>query len=295
MPLPVPLCQLGGPSGNFRTVPVELSRAEGIRVYFIISPDIDNPEVGRDVSVAMDGQLIGRVISVGPREDFRFDTDALVAVLEERRPPLVVLTTPNNPTGRAMTIDEVRRVAEAARDGFVVVDEAYIEFGDEPSAQTLIDRFRNVLVMRTLSKGFGLAGLRVGYLLGAPEIVRELYKARIPFMVDPVAEQVACALLREEELLEERIQQLIDGRDFLYRELTNLPDVEVIPSDANFLTFKTPIEPDDLVHHMANERILIRNVSSYPELNGYVRANAGTGHENKAFVTTLKSALVHAA
>ncbi len=236
----------------------------------------------------------GDVVSVDPLEDFRFDADGLVAAVREHNPPLTVVTTPNNPTGRAMSIEEIERIAEAADDGFVVVDEAYIEFVDGPSAQTLIERYPNIFVMRTLSKGFGLAGLRVGYLLGAPEIVQELYKARIPFMVDPMAEQAACALLREKELLEDRIRQLIEGRKFLYNELSKLPNVDVIPSSANFLTFKTPVDPDVLIHRLADEKILIRNVSSYPELKGYVRANAGTAHENKAFVTTLKSALVHA-
>lgn len=236
----------------------------------------------------------GRVISVAPRADFSFDTDGLVDAIREHRPPLVVLTTPNNPTGLAMSPEEIERVVKAARDGFVVVDEAYIEFVDGPMARQLIDTYANVLVMRTFSKAYGLAGLRIGYLLGAPAVVRELYKARIPFMVDPFTERVACALLQETELLDERIQAMIDGRKYLHRELESMPGVDVIPSSANFVTFKTPLDPNDLVQRLAEEKVLIRNVSGYPELNGYVRANAGTAAENKAFVTTLKSALVQA-
>lgn len=233
----------------------------------------------------------GELITVAPQENLRFDTPALIEAIQEHQPAVVIITTPNNPTGLALSAEEVQQIVEAADDGFVVVDEAYYDFVEGESAKQLIADHPNVLVLRTFSKAWGLAGLRIGYLMGDPAVVGELYKARIPFMINPFTEQVACAALDRLDLLEERVEKIIDERNQLFEALNALPGVDPLPSSANFLTFKTPVDPDQLIEMMAQEKILIRNVSSYPELEGYVRVNAGTPKENKAFLTTLKTAL----
>lgn len=232
----------------------------------------------------------GDLTSVPPRADLSFDTEAILEAVERTQPGLVVLTSPNNPTGLAMPIGEIEAVVAAA-PGFVVVDEAYVEFNDEPSAQTLLDRYPHLIILRTFSKACGLAGLRLGYLMAHPEVAAELLKARLPFMIDRLAEASALALLRRPELIAERATFLKARCTELTGSLASLDGVEVVPSQANFVLFKTPVEPAELMQRLAASGVLVRNMGGYPELRGYLRVNAGTQTENKAFLVALKSAL----
>ncbi|WP_456428384.1 histidinol-phosphate transaminase [Rhodocaloribacter sp.] len=232
----------------------------------------------------------GEVIGVPPRPDLRFDADALTAAVERAQPALTVLASPNNPTGLAMSPDEIERVVAAA-PGFVLVDEAYVEFNEEPSALRLLARHPNVLVLRTFSKAFGLAGLRVGYLMGRPPVIAELLKARLPFMVDRFAEIVAMTLLQRPELVRARIDELKASCRRLTADLQALDGVEVIPSQTNFVLFRTGLEPRVVMAGLAARGVLVRDMSGYPELPGYLRVNAGMPRENQAFVAALKETL----
>lgn len=232
----------------------------------------------------------GRIHAVPPRPDLQFDVEGLLEAIRRHRPALVILTSPNNPTGLAMTLEDIEAVVAAA-PGLVLIDEAYVEFADSVGAQPLLARYPHVLLLRTFSKAFGLAGLRLGYLIGHPEVVQELYKARIPFMVDRLAETVALTLLRHLDLVQHRVAEIKAGVQWLYQALAALPGVAPLASQANFVTFRTPLEPDVLLARLAKDGILIRNMSGYPELRGYVRVNAGRAEENQAFMVALKKAL----
>jgi histidinol-phosphate aminotransferase len=227
---------------------------------------------------------------VPPRSDLRFDTDGLVEAVQATGATLTVLATPNNPTGRALRLDEIERIA-AASPGVVVVDEAYVEFNSEPSALQLLDDHPNVIVLRTLSKAFGLAGIRIGYLIAQPPVVRELMKARLPFMVGRFAEQAALAVLRRPDLVEERVRQMQVSITEVREALKTFNDVEVVPTEANFVIFTTSWPADELQDRLAERGVLVRNMSGYPELEGYLRVNAGTRAENKAFLTALEETL----
>jgi histidinol-phosphate aminotransferase len=228
--------------------------------------------------------------SVPPQEDFRFDADALAAAATETDAVLTILTTPNNPTGLAMTLDEIEHVVTAS-SGFVVVDEAYVEFNPAGSAVDLLDRHSNVLILRTLSKGFGLAGARLGYLLAHPAVVHELMKARLPFMVDRFAEQTALAVLRRPDLIEDRVQRIQASITDLTEALRSMDRVEVVPSEANFVIFTTSVPADLLQDRLADHGVLVRNMGGYPELEGYLRVSAGTESENNAFLDALETSL----
>lgn len=232
--------------------------------------------------------------SVPPRDDLRFDTDALVEAVSEKAPVLTVLTTPNNPTGRAMTLDEIERVV-AASPGFVVVDEAYVEFNSEGTAADLLDQHPNVIVLRTLSKAFGLAGIRIGYLIAHPDVVNELMKARLPFMVSRFAEKTALAVLRQYNLVKKRVQKIKSSIEGVTQALQDMKGVEVVPSEANFVLFTTPLPADVLQERLADQGVLVRNMGGYPELEGYLRVSAGTEQENNAFVGALETSLHTAA
>lgn len=228
--------------------------------------------------------------SVPPKDDLRFDADALAEAVVKTDAALTVLATPNNPTGLAMTLDEIERVV-AASPGIVVVDEAYVEFNPEGTAATLLDRHPNLIILRTLSKAFGLAGLRLGYLLAHPSVVTELMKARLPFMVNRVAERTALAILQRPNLIEERVRRLQDSISHLSEALQSMESVDVVPSAANFVIFTTPVPADALQERLADHGILVRNLGGYPELEGYLRVSAGTEEENNAFLDALETSL----
>lgn len=232
----------------------------------------------------------GRLLAIPPRADLSFDAGAILDTVRREQPALTVLTTPNNPTGLAMPLDEIRPIVEAA-SGFVVVDEAYVEFSREESAQVLLEDHDNLMLMRTLSKAFGLAGLRVGYLMAHPDVAYELLKARLPFMVDPLAEAVAQALLQRPELIRSRVAQIEESARALFTAMAEVEGVEVVPSQANFVIFRTPLEPKMLIRRLAEQGVLVRDMGGYPELAGYARVNAGTPAENQAFLVALKTAL----
>ena len=230
---------------------------------------------------------------VPPQDDFGFDADALATAAAETDAVLTILTTPNNPTGLAMTLDELEQVVRAS-SGFVVIDEAYVEFNPEGTAIDLLERHPNVLILRTLSKGFGLAGARLGYLLAHPAVVTELMKARLPFMVDRFAEQTALAVLRRPGLIEDRVSRIEASITTLTEALQAMEGVEVVPSQANFVIFTTPVPADTLQDRLADRGVLVRNMGGYPELEGYLRVSAGTEEENNAFLDALDVSLEEA-
>ncbi|WP_263834565.1 histidinol-phosphate transaminase [Salinibacter sp.] len=230
---------------------------------------------------------------VPPQDDFGFDADALATAAAETDAVLTILTTPNNPTGLAMTLDELEQVVTAS-SGFVVIDEAYVEFNPEGTAIDLLERHPNVLILRTLSKGFGLAGARLGYLLAHPAVVTELMKARLPFMVDRFAEQTALAVLRRPDLIEDRVSRIEASITTLTEALQAMEEVEVVPSQANFVVFTTPLPADTLQDRLADRGVLVRNMGGYPELEGYLRVSAGTEGENNAFLDALDVSLEEA-
>ena len=225
------------------------------------------------------------------REDFRFDAEALVEAARRHRPSLIVLASPNNPTGLAMTLDEIAAVAEAS-EGFVAVDEAYLEFSEEGSALRLMDAHPNLILLRTFSKACGLAGLRLGFLIAHPAVLRELRKARTPFMIDPLASAAAHILLASwPEVIVERARRIRADCLAIASALAAMEGVEVVPSQTNFVLFRTPLDADRLKARFLEEGILLRSMSGYPELQGFLRVNAGTEIENKAFTMTLQRLL----
>jgi histidinol-phosphate aminotransferase len=232
----------------------------------------------------------GVVVPVAPLPNLAFDMEGVLAAVARTNAPLTILTTPNNPTGLALTRDEVIAVLEES-NGIVVVDEAYVEFNPNGTVLDLIERFPNLIVLRTLSKAFGLAGLRVGFLMGHPRLVSEMMKSRLPFMVDRIAESVALSLLRRPGLVERRIADIKRWTAGLTREMSEMDLVDVIPSSTNFVLFRSNQDPATLVGRLADLGILVRGMQGYPELTDYLRVTSGTEHENRLFLNALNAAV----
>lgn len=232
----------------------------------------------------------GDVVPVDPRPDFSHDPDDVIAAMEASGAPLTVVCTPNNPTGHAFSHEALERLAEAA-PGFLLIDEAYVEFVEGPSAAEVARRRPNVLVMRTFSKAMGLAGLRLGYLLGHPDVVAELEKPHLPFLTDRLSETAALALLECDDVVDERVRALTAEREKMLAALAHRGDVETVPSAANFFIIRTPLAPAALLPALLGEGIRIRDVSGYPALRGWARVSVGLPAENRAFLDALNRVL----
>lgn len=229
--------------------------------------------------------------TIPPRNDLHFDIDALVDAVKRTNAAMTVITTPNNPTGLAVPPADLERVLQAT-PGVVVIDEAYVEFNEYPPATELLDAYPNLIILRTLSKAFGLAGLRLGYLMAHEEVVTELMKARLPFMVDRFSEAVGHTVLRNPDLLNERIEQLSAHTKHLADALAARTDVKTVPTSANFVLFAPQTKSANAVQDaLSDQGVLVRNMGGYDALQGYLRVCAGTENENKAFLDALDAVL----
>jgi histidinol-phosphate aminotransferase len=214
-------------------------------------------------------------------------TGALVDAVRRADPHVVFLATPNNPTGRAIDPESVRAVVEAAPNALVVLDEAYGPYADA-RFDAWPARYPNVALLGTLSK-VGLASLRVGWLRGRPELVREIDKARSPFNVPELSQRIAVAALVEfRDELDRIVGEVRRGRDELARGLEAL-GFEVTPSQANFLWARAPLPADVLCGRLATHGVALRHFTSQGErLRDYVRVTVSTASEHALLLQTLR-------
>ena len=227
-------------------------------------------------------------IEVDLDDDFAL-TAPVADAIAAQDPDLVLVPSPNNPVGTPVAPDVLRRLHDGTR-ALVVVDEAYVEFG-APDASLLaaLPELPRLVVVRTFSKAFRLAGLRLGYLVAHPWVVQDVQKVRLPYHLDAV-KQVAglVALEREDAFLGHR-RQVADERDRLAAALADLDGVQVWPSVANFLLFRTAVP--DLFDRLLTHGVLVRDFSSKPRLAGCLRVSIGTPAENDAFLAALRASL----
>ncbi|MFP8962871.1 histidinol-phosphate transaminase [Streptomyces nanhaiensis] len=229
----------------------------------------------------------------GPRnDDFTIDVEAAEAVIAERRPHVVFVCSPNNPTGTAVdagTVLALYDAAQAARPAMVIVDEAYGEFSHRPSLLPLIDGRPNLVVSRTMSKAFGAAGLRLGYLAAHPAVVDAVQLVRLPYHLSAVTQATALAALEHTDTLLGYVRQLKDERDRLVAELRAM-GCEVTESDANFVQFGNFDGPGGA--HAVWQALLERGVLVRDNgVPGRLRVTAGTPAENDAFLDAVRAVL----
>jgi histidinol-phosphate aminotransferase len=226
---------------------------------------------------------------VGHREtDFSLDLDRARALVLETRPAVVLLPSPNNPTGTALPPEAVTTLCEAAPDGVVVVDEAYGEFrrAGTPSALELLPRHRNLVVTRTMSKAFALAGARLGYLAAHPAICDAIRVVRLPYHLSAVTQAVALAALRHAPELLGKVDELRVERDGTVAWLRE-QGLEVADSDANFALFGTFPDRHAVWQGLLDRGVLIREVGP----DGWLRVSIGTPGEMAAFRDALEQVL----
>jgi histidinol-phosphate aminotransferase len=234
--------------------------------------------------------LGGEPVRVRLTPDLQYDAAAIGQARRQSAAAVTVVCSPNNPTGGILTVGEVRRLCEED-GGLVVIDEAYHEFA-RASVVPLLETQKNLIVLRTFSKAMGMAGLRVGYLLASPEIVREVNKARLPYNLNFFSQMAAMAAIDGYEELRGAVGRLSEERERLISLLRDLPGVRPHPSHANFFLIELlDADPKAVFEGLLRRGVLVRDVTSYPMLGRCLRVSVGTPEENEAFLHALGAAL----
>ena len=236
----------------------------------------------RQVATVLDGEVDAVLLT----PDLKYDGAALLNHIETRQPDVTIICSPNNPTGCVIDEAALRSILTAAR-GLVVIDEAYHEFAQR-SVVPLLKEHENLVVLRTFSKAMAYAALRVGYLLAAPDLVREIGKAVLPYNLN-VFSQIAAEVAMEnyESELRPLVAQIIAERDRLFDELSRIKGLTPVRSEANFIVVKSATDPKRIFADLLQHDILIRDVSGYPMLRDYFRFSVGTPEENDYLLKTI--------
>lgn len=238
----------------------------------------------------IDGQVTGtEVVSIPRDANFEVDGEAVMARLAEGDIDVVMISHPNNPTGNiapeTLLIDILNTT-----DALVLVDEAYFEFSRH-TMRPHMERHPNLVILRTFSKAFSLAGLRVGYVLAHEDVISELTKVRQPYSVDSFAQWVAASVFRERVVFQQAIRDIMRGRDSLMHGLSSLEGVTVFPSEANFVLFRVEHASAlwrDLLH---NHSVLVRDFSRSRGLEECLRVTVGSERENERFLGAVADVL----
>ena len=244
------------------------------------------------VMYAMSAQLQGLAFHGVPlTADFELDEAAMLAAVTEHKPAIVYLAYPNNPTGNLWNAQAIENIvlAQGSQGGLVVMDEAYQPF----ASQTYMDhitRHSHVLLMRTLSK-FGLAGVRLGYMIGPTALIAEIDKVRPPYNISVLNAECALFALEHTEVFAAQAQDLREQRERLLKALAALPGVRPFPSEANMILARVP-DAAKAFDGLKAHRVLIKNVSKmHPLLNNCLRLTVGTAQENDQMLAALKESL----
>ncbi len=229
--------------------------------------------------------LQSRIVSVPMLPDLEFDTESILRKAHDEEVDLIVLSTPNNPTSKSLSFEEVRLIAESS-DAIVLVDEAYIEFSRQRSILELIDTLPNLVVLRTMSKALALAGIRIGFALSNPLLMAELAKPKIPFASSRLAEITLTRVLANYSLVTDAVSFILHEREKLSTALSSIQGIELMESDTNFLIIRVS-DASAVFKHLCHEGILVRNVSGYHLMENCLRFNVGLVEENQRLIEKL--------
>lgn len=233
----------------------------------------------------------GRIISV-PLSNFRIDLDGILNKITEKT-RIIFINNPNNPTGSVILKDEMFHfLKEVPNNIIVVLDEAYIEFITDNSTARGLDLLSEhplLIVLRTFSKLYGLAGLRIGYGFSSKQVIDYMNRVRQPFNANTLAQAAAVAALDDTEFVSLTLKTVNNGLQYLFRELDKM-GLEYIPTQTNFFLIKVPGGGKTIYEKMLREGVIVRSMASYG-LDDYIRINVGLQEENERFIKTLKKIL----
>ncbi|MCE5251881.1 histidinol-phosphate transaminase [bacterium] len=238
-------------------------------------------------------KLIGTVLGADVRQvplkqDFTYDCDALEREFLNGG-DMIIICSPNNPTGCLYPLERLTALLEQT-DAPVVIDEAYFEFSGV-TAVNLLEKYDNLIVLRTFSKAFSLAGLRVGYGLMNPDLAQEVNKAKLPYNINFFSVAAAIKLLENRDELAASVKILIGERDRMIPALNKIDGVTAYPSRANFILVETPFEPRKVFDGLLKDGLLVRDVSSYPMLGRAFRVSVSRYEDNERFIVSLRQVI----
>jgi histidinol-phosphate aminotransferase len=227
------------------------------------------------------------IIEIPLLEDFGFDISSIINYAKKAK--ILILASPNNPTGTALNIEEIEEIARNM-EGWFVIDEAYNEFYKK-TALGLLDDFENLIIIRTFSKAFGLAGIRLGYMLARPEVAKEIQKAKLPFSVGSFQQIAGMVVTENNKYVKEIVDEIIGERERLFSELDEMASIYPIPSFANFILFKVKSgSAKDVFETMYKRGVLLRHFET-ERLKSMLRVTIGKPKENEIFLAKLKEIL----
>lgn len=219
-------------------------------------------------------------------EDFQLQPEKILAKADENS-KILFICSPNNPSANKVKREDILFLLDNFK-GLVVVDEAYIDFSDEPSFTTHLDDYPNLLVMQTFSKAWGLASLRLGMAFASEEIIRILNKIKPPYNISGLTQETVLAAIRNKDKVKTMISEILEEREFLQAELEKLPFIQKIhPSHANFLLVKIA-NAGQVYDDLIEEKVIVRNRSKVLLCEDCLRITVGTRAENEAFLGALR-------
>jgi len=228
----------------------------------------------------------GRCIDVPLGDGFRFDVHKILEKITERT-KLVFVCSPNNPTGSTIPEAGLKEILD--KDVVVILDEAYVEFSSG-SFVKLVKEYKNLIVLRTFSKAFGLAGMRAGYGVADSEIIGYMVRIKTPFSVNTLAQKAAIAALEDKEHLEKSVELVETGRAFILEELSKIKGIKSYPSQANFVFIELESKAEDVVKALFKRGIIVRDCS-FTGAGNYIRVSIGTTEENTKFLESFREVL----
>ncbi|MCX5694452.1 MAG: histidinol-phosphate transaminase [Candidatus Omnitrophica bacterium] len=237
-------------------------------------------------------QVNDRKVKKAPLRYFKYDLNALLKLVDKKT-KLIFIANPNNPTGTYVNREEVAQFMNALADDIVVVfDEAYntfIDVNDYPDSLSYLKRKRNIIILRTFSKAYGLAGLRLGYALAAPELATYMEQVRQPFNTNLLAQVAGLAALDDKVFLKKTRRVTLEGKNFIYQQLSRM-GVGYVPSIANFILVDTGTDSREVFKLMLKFGVIVREMSQYG-LRNFIRVTIGTLKENQRFLRVLSKVI----
>jgi histidinol-phosphate aminotransferase len=219
-----------------------------------------------------------KLLEVYLNNDLSYNTDTIIEASLKNPKSLLILCSPNNPTGTSLSETQIREILDK-HSGFCILDQAYVEFGGY-NAIPLLHKYPNLIITRTFSKAFSGAGLRFGYMIGNAEIIKEINKIKLPYNVNFFTEYLVRIMFSNSNIIEESVKKILSQKKKLIMFLNTLPFDKIYPSTSNFILVRTKLK-DSLFSYLKKNDILLRDVSSYPMLEDCLRICVGTEEENE--------------
>lgn len=264
---------------------------EMIHVLLNTFVEMDDVVLSHDPTFSMYGLntkvLGGNYIEIEPEEDFTIDIDKLIDSANENSAKIVILCNPNNPTGKTTSKSDIMRLLNET-DSIIVVDEAYIEFGGESVTDEVLNSNR-LIVLRTLSKAFGAAAIRTGYLVSSEQIAMKITAIKAPYNLNCISQIVAIELLKDMDTARENIQIIKSEKDRVYDALLKIDGVKPYSSDTNFILFK--VDNAEYVFEELRKRKLLIRLFKGGALENHLRVSVGTEEDNDKFINSLSEIL----